>query len=318
VEWFESMIMLLTYVLYCIFMRFNTRIAASVVLQLGLVGDDEVAQVQKKSDDPELAPVSPTGIDTEARAADILAKELASDDTLRAAGKGDLDSPQSLDDIPKDASLAAQVIGFSDEDLGMTGSSSRERKKEKRKNAVALLQTHDPLALCWAACMPLPELQTLQVFGICVCCIFLLAYLLVDAATRASIVLNISPMLMGLLLVAPGTSSLAVVSAIDDVKDGEADVALANILGSSLFDMLVSLALPWFFHGWSRPVEFKTSIQPLTTGNLVMLFIALVGFLVMLQVQKWSVVWQTSYLLLGCYGVWFLGNFIAMCEGSGL
>lgn len=130
--------------------------------------------------------------------------------------------------------------------------------------------------------------------------------------------LNISPLLMGLLLVAPGMSSLAVVNAIDDVKDGEADVALANILGSSLFDMLVSLGLPWFFHGWDRPVEFKTSIQPLTTGNLVMLVTTLVGLLVMLRCQKWSVVWQTSYLLLGCYGVWFLGNFVAMCFGMGL
>mmetsp|Transcript_51098 Transcript_51098/g.91765 ORF Transcript_51098/g.91765 Transcript_51098/m.91765 type:complete len:480 (-) Transcript_51098:112-1551(-) len=319
VEWFEAMVMVLTYGLYCVFMRFNKRIAASVVLSMGLVSADEVAQVKKKkNEDP--SPVSPSGDEVHgARAADMLAEEdrpnSAPADVLRSPGLGDLDLPPAPTDPDE---MAPSVIGFPNDDFNLTGTSSRERRKEQRKHAVALLQTHDPLALCWVAFMPLPELATLQVFGICFGLIVCLAYLLVDAATRASIILNIAPLLLGLLFVAPGMSSLAVINAIDDVKDGEADVALANILGSSLFDMLVGLGLPWFLHGWVGDVEFKNSIQPLVMGNLVMLPIIILGFLLMLVAQRWSVKWQTSYALLGCYGIWFIGNFVAMCVGDGL
>merc|ERR1711977_704627 len=75
--------------------------------------------------------------------------------------------------------------------------------------------------------------------------IALCTYLMVDAVNRSGCNLNISPLVMGLVFLAAGTSIPDALGSIAVAKQGEGDMAVANALGSNIFDILMGLGVPW-------------------------------------------------------------------------
>merc|ERR1719158_782202 len=70
-------------------------------------------------------------------------------------------------------------------------------------------------------------------------------YLMVDAVNRCGCILRVSPLIMGLIFCAAGTSIPDALGSIAVAKQGEGDMAVANALGSNVFDILVGLGVPW-------------------------------------------------------------------------
>lgn len=64
--------------------------------------------------------------------------------------------------------------------------------------------------------------------------------------------LSVPPVVMGLTLVAAGSSVQDLISSVIVARHGEADMAISSSIGSNIFDILVCLPLPWilylFFH----------------------------------------------------------------------
>jgi cation:H+ antiporter len=69
------------------------------------------------------------------------------------------------------------------------------------------------------------------------------AEMMVRGASRMAVALGIAPLIVGLTIVAFGTSSPELAVGVQSALSGEADIALGNTIGSSIFNILVILGL---------------------------------------------------------------------------
>ena len=77
------------------------------------------------------------------------------------------------------------------------------------------------------------------------------AELLVRGASRLAIAVGISPLIIGLTVVALGTSSPEMAVTIGSAISGQADLAVGNVIGSNLFNVLFILGLAAVITPWS-------------------------------------------------------------------
>ena len=69
------------------------------------------------------------------------------------------------------------------------------------------------------------------------------AELLVRGASRLAIAMGISPLVVGLTVVAYGTSAPEMVVSVQSSLAGQPDVALGNVVGSNIFNVLFILGV---------------------------------------------------------------------------
>lgn len=72
---------------------------------------------------------------------------------------------------------------------------------------------------------------------------------MVQAATWIGCIMNIDPVVMGITLLAIGTSIPDALGSMIVARAGEADMAIANAVGSNVFDILLGLGFPWMLRG---------------------------------------------------------------------
>ncbi len=87
--------------------------------------------------------------------------------------------------------------------------------------------------------------------------------LLVWGAVTIAQTLGVSDLIIGLTIVAIGTSLPELASSIAAARKGEHDLALGNIIGSNLFNTLAVVGLAGAIHPMSIPVEIVNRDWPL-------------------------------------------------------
>ncbi|KAG7270033.1 hypothetical protein CRUP_036860, partial [Coryphaenoides rupestris] len=128
-------------------------------------------------------------------------------------------------------------------------------------------------------------------------------YLLVWMVTIVGETLGIPDTVMGLTLLAAGTSIPDTIASVMVAREGKADMAMSNIVGSNVFDMLC-LGLPWFiktvFVDTNNPVEVNS------TGLLFISFtllLSIVFLFVAVHINGWKLDWKLGIVSLFCYVV---------------
>lgn len=71
--------------------------------------------------------------------------------------------------------------------------------------------------------------------------------MLVWGASNVAQALGVSELIIGLTIVAVGTSLPELAASINSARKGEADLAVGNVIGSNLFNILVVMGIPGFF-----------------------------------------------------------------------
>jgi solute carrier family 24 (sodium/potassium/calcium exchanger), member 5 len=80
-----------------------------------------------------------------------------------------------------------------------------------------------------------------------------ISYCMVSWAARVGCIIGIPEVVMGTLVVAAGTSIPDALGSIAVAKAGEGDMAVANAVGSNVFDIWLGLGLPWLIILPSQP-----------------------------------------------------------------
>ncbi|MGL4736545.1 MAG: calcium/sodium antiporter [Cellulosilyticaceae bacterium] len=80
--------------------------------------------------------------------------------------------------------------------------------------------------------------------------------LVVDSATTIALTLGMSQNLVGLTIVAIGTSLPELVTSIVAARKGESDIALGNVIGSNIFNVFLILGLSSVIH----PIAIESSV----------------------------------------------------------
>jgi len=142
--------------------------------------------------------------------------------------------------------------------------------------------------------------------------ISVISYLMVSWAARIGCIIGIPEVVMGTLVVAAGTSIPDALGSIAVAKIGEGDMAVANAVGSNVFDIWLGLGLPWLI---VLPIKFDGKI-PVATNQLIpsigILFGVLALYYVALLVNRWrlsrlaGVVFLCAYAMFATYCVVFV------------
>jgi sodium/potassium/calcium exchanger 3 len=161
----------------------------------------------------------------------------------------------------------------------------------------------DPLTLLWQYTMPDPEKYCWPLFAASILWIALCTYLMVDATARIGEILRIPTYVMGLLFLAAGTSIPDAMGSIAVAKDGKGDMAIANALGSNIFDILLGLGLPWCIQCLrsGEDIVFENVFDTLKV-DLVLLYSVLCIFVGSLALNRWRLNRKIGCVLCMFYG----------------
>merc|ERR1711998_426785 len=129
------------------------------------------------------------------------------------------------------------------------------------------------------------EKRAVAGFFMSILVIGLLATLMVELATIFGDSLGIPTVVMGLTVLAAGTSVPDLLSSVIVAKQGEGDMAVSSSIGSNIFDVAVGLPVPWLFFGIVAEV---TGCNCGVVVNLIILLMMVAAIIVTIAAFKWQ------------------------------
>ena len=103
--------------------------------------------------------------------------------------------------------------------------------------------------------------------------------LLVWGATKVALEIGVSPLIIGLTIVAIGTSLPELAASLASAMKGHGEIALGNVLGSNLFNLLGVMSIPGLFSTEYLAPSVLSRDYAAMTGITVLLAIVLYGSL---------------------------------------
>jgi Ca2+/Na+ antiporter len=133
-----------------------------------------------------------------------------------------------------------------------------------------------------------------------------LCHVMVEFAVGVACILTIEPVIMGILVLAVGTSVPDAIGSMIAARNGEADMAIANAVGSNVFDVLLGLGFPWFLAIIIKKENFMVAKDGIIVA-VAILFCTVLLFVGVLAFNKWQMntnVGTGLFFLYFCYVVY--------------
>ncbi|KAI8482087.1 hypothetical protein Bbelb_401740 [Branchiostoma belcheri] len=255
IHWYEAVVMVVLYCLYVVLMYFNPRLSALFnCCYPGRAGKDNKEQ---KEDTLLIKPVSEKGTVEKISQETPLNVAVTADETVR-------EEPESPFSVPSQPwRRVLWVVGLPLTALlwGTVPDCRRDR---------------------WRRWYPVSFLMSVVWIGV-------FTYILVWTVTVIGFTMGIPDTVMGLTLVAVGTSVPDAISSVLVSKEGEGDMAVSNAVGSNVFDILVGLGVPWFF---KTVVVDTNSVVYIQSGGLVYSAVTLLSTVLVLLFIMWLNRWR--------------------------
>lgn len=121
----------------------------------------------------------------------------------------------------------------------------------------------------------------------CILWIGILCHFMVEWAHECAIILDVDPIVVALVVLATGTSIPDAIGSMVAAKNGEANMAISNAVGSNVFDILLGLGLPWVLSGLIKG-EDTPVLRDGIIEYVVILFATVFLFLLILIVFRWK------------------------------
>lgn len=151
-----------------------------------------------------------------------------------------------------------------------------------------------------------PKWKTWYPLSFCCSVVWIMAisWFMVDWTGRIGCILGVPPVVMGVTILAAGTSIPDALSSILVARNGLGDMAVANAIGSNVFDIWVGLGLPWFFVLVITQTTLEPSDLNQTWYNVAILMGVLVFYVACVLIDGWRLRPVTGWLLIGMYVVY--------------
>ena len=119
----------------------------------------------------------------------------------------------------------------------------------------------------------------------------------VDAASRIAEMFGMDERFIGLTVVALGTSLPELFTSVSAARKGNADIAIGNIVGSNIFNILFILGISSMIIPIAFAESFVFDVIIAVAGAVVLLLCSILG---KNKLKRWA-----GALMLACYGVYF-------------
>ncbi|CAF0914881.1 unnamed protein product [Adineta steineri] len=130
----------------------------------------------------------------------------------------------------------------------------------------------------------------------------LLTYLMVWMVTIIGYTFGIPDSVMGITFLAAGSSVPDAMSSVLVVRQGLVDMGVSNTFGSNVFDLLVGLALPWFFKALISGEAVHINSNGLMYDSVLLLGIVALT-VISFHRRKWYLDKNLGIFFLGVYGI---------------
>lgn len=135
----------------------------------------------------------------------------------------------------------------------------------------------------------------------------LISWFMVEWSADIGCLLDIPQAVMGVTVLAAGTSIPDALASIVVAKQGMGDMAVANAVGSNVFDIWLGLGLPWLtvlpFKGGKVDVQ-NSELLP----NILILFGVLAVYLFSVILAGWRLHVNTGYVFVAAYVLYAIYN----------
>ncbi|XP_036917793.1 sodium/potassium/calcium exchanger 2 isoform X1 [Sturnira hondurensis] len=136
--------------------------------------------------------------------------------------------------------------------------------------------------------------------------IAIFSYLMVWWAHQVGETIGISEEIMGLTILAAGTSIPDLITSVIVARKGLGDMAVSSSVGSNIFDITVGLPLPWLLY------TIIQKFQPVAVSSnglfcaIVLLFIMLLFVILSIALCKWRMNKVLGFIMFGLYFVFLV------------
>eukprot|EP01028_Stygiella_incarcerata_P012835 TRINITY_DN80502_c0_g1_i1.p1 TRINITY_DN80502_c0_g1~~TRINITY_DN80502_c0_g1_i1.p1 ORF type:complete len:660 (+),score=145.05 TRINITY_DN80502_c0_g1_i1:141-2120(+) len=110
----------------------------------------------------------------------------------------------------------------------------------------------------------------LVTFLVSIVYIGLFSHFMVDMASRLGCIFGVPAVVMGLTVLAAGTSVPDMLSSVAVAEEGHGDMAVSNAVGSNVFDILLGLGFPWFLASLIYGVPFPVEASNVLLWTLIL------------------------------------------------
>ena len=148
----------------------------------------------------------------------------------------------------------------------------------------------------------------IRVFLVSIVFIVAISWVLVDYAVLFAETIGIPPVIVALTILAGGTSAPDMIASIIVARQGRGEMAVANAIGSNIFDILVGLGLPWIIVLLVRDENVQVGTGDLWTSVIVLL--ATVVLLFIFLTTDRLLTRREGWVLLGTYGVYVIWTWL--------
>ncbi len=144
--------------------------------------------------------------------------------------------------------------------------------------------------------------QFVRAFIVSIALISALSWVLVESGIAFATALGVPPVIVALTILAGGTSVPDMISSIVVARQGRGDMAVANAVGSNVFDILVGLGLPWMIMMAAGRGTISVGTEGLLTSTWLLLGSVVVLYFFLLTKRTLSK--TEGLLLVGAYIVY--------------
>lgn len=145
----------------------------------------------------------------------------------------------------------------------------------------------------------------IRAFLVSIVFIAIISWFLVDYAVIFANAIGLPPVIIALTVLAGGTSVPDLISSVIVARQGRGEMAVANAIGSNIFDILVGLGLPWTIAIVALGTDVHVGVDNLWTSTIVLLstvvllFVFLTTGRVLSRREGWVLL--AAYLIFALY-----------------
>ncbi len=192
------------------------------------------------------------------------------------------------------------------------GDSERLNNREKESQATSgnnlLVNVTVWFDKLFFALMGNPRTEYLRAFLISIGLISMISWVLVESGISLANAVGVPPVIVALTILAPGTSVPDMISSIVVAKQGRGGMAVANAVGSNIFDILIGLGLPWLLIILSGRKYIEVMAAGITTSTWLLLGSVLVLYVFMVTRRRLGR--KEGYVLVVGYIVYVIWMYI--------
>lgn len=317
ISWMEALFMLIMYVAYCVALHFNVRLerwAQTLPIPCRqTLPEEESALVSYKhlEEDRSRRPSYTSPVSEKAL-------NFATDQTLAPPGGPGRENPvmtsqpapaPAMNAAPSAPNAPAAVEYYKSKDTsGQEETSPLVMPTEGGLWAQISWGVTVPIHACCRATIPDCKKDKwrhwyLFTFIVSMIWISFYSYIMVWMITIIGSTLGIPDTVMGLTFVAAGVSVPDALSSLAVVKEGYADMAVSNAVGSNVFDILVCLGLPWFIQtAFIQPGSHVNVYSKGLTYSTLSLLSTVVFFVLATHLNGWKLDKKYGIILM----IWYL------------